>query len=85
MCGPHEWLDVRSMGNDLLASWNVRATCNPQGAGKWSAGLNAFFRGADVVVIPDDDPQAKNSDGSPRFHPDHRPGLPAQLTGVTEK
>ena len=33
------------------------ATCNPMGAGKWKPKheLNEFFRGADVIIIPDND------------------------------
>ena len=33
------------------------ATCNPMGAGKWKPKheLNEFFRGADVIIVPDND------------------------------
>ena len=33
------------------------ATCNPMGAGKWKPkhGFNEFFRGADVIIVPDND------------------------------
>ena len=40
---------------DLLRSWNVPATCNAGGAGKWKAEHSEFLRGADVVVVPDAD------------------------------
>ena len=40
---------------DLLASWNVPATCCAQGAGKWKPEHSEFLRGADVVIIPDND------------------------------
>jgi putative DNA primase/helicase len=40
---------------DLLWRWNVPATCNSGGAGKWRAEHSAFLRGADVVVLPDND------------------------------
>jgi hypothetical protein len=40
---------------DLLWSWNVPATCNSGGAGKWKAEHSAFLRGADVVILPDND------------------------------
>jgi len=40
---------------DLLASWNVPATCNAGGAKKWRAEHAAFLGGADVVILPDND------------------------------
>jgi putative DNA primase/helicase len=38
-----------------LARLNVPATCNAGGAGKWPQELNDHFRGADVVLVPDND------------------------------
>ncbi|WP_441268829.1 AAA family ATPase [Bradyrhizobium sp. 215_C5_N1_1] len=68
---------------DNLAKIGVIATTNPGGVGKWTPGLTAFFQGADVVIIQDNDPQAKNpdppnGDGALRFQPDGRPVLPGQ-------
>jgi hypothetical protein len=40
---------------DLLLSWNVAATCNAMGAGKWKQEHAEFLRGADVVLMPDND------------------------------
>jgi hypothetical protein len=40
---------------DRLAKWNVVATCNAGGAGKWRAELSEHFRGADIILIPDND------------------------------
>ena len=42
---------------DVDSLWDIglAATCNPMGAGKWSDGYNETFRGADVVIIPDND------------------------------
>jgi AAA domain len=40
---------------DLLWSWNVPATCNSGGAGKWRAHHSAYLAGADVVILPDND------------------------------
>jgi AAA domain/CHC2 zinc finger len=40
---------------DLLWSWNVPATCNSGGAGKWRAQHSAYLSGADVVILPDND------------------------------
>jgi DNA primase len=41
---------------DLLASWNVAATCNPCGAKKWKTEHAAFLKDADVIILPDNDP-----------------------------
>jgi hypothetical protein len=54
------------------------ATCSPGGAGKWRKEYNETFRGAQVVVLPDNDPQAATPTGEPRWHPDGRPVLPGQ-------
>jgi putative DNA primase/helicase len=65
---------------DVDRCWRegLAATCNAGGAGKWRAELHAFFKGADVVVIGDHDPQAKNRDGALLWHKDGRPQLPGQ-------
>ena len=42
---------------DRLRALGIPATCSPGGAGKWHDALNEFFRGSDVVVVPDHDPQ----------------------------
>jgi hypothetical protein len=41
---------------DLLWSWNVPATCNSGGAGKWRPEHSDYLSGADTVVLPDNDP-----------------------------
>jgi hypothetical protein len=67
---------------DNLRKLGFCATSNPGGAGKWRDEYNEYFRGADVVIIPDNDPQAVNEkDGAPRFHPDGQPVLPGQDHG----
>jgi hypothetical protein len=64
---------------DRLWKLGIPATCSAGGAGKWRDELNEFFRGADVVVIPDYDPQKKHpKTHEPMFHPDGRPILPGQ-------
>jgi AAA domain-containing protein len=66
---------------DVERLWKlgVPATCNAGGAGKWRDELSEYFRGADVVVIPDRDPQKKHpKTGELQFHPDGRPMLPGQ-------
>jgi RecA-family ATPase len=45
---------------DFLAGWNMAATCNAGGAGKWKAEHSEFLRGADVVIIPDNDEPGRN-------------------------
>jgi hypothetical protein len=40
---------------DLLRSWGIPATCCAGGAGKWKAEHSAFLRGADVIILPDND------------------------------
>jgi hypothetical protein len=39
---------------------HAAATCNPFGAGKWSAEYNEHFRGADVIIVADDDAAGRN-------------------------
>lgn len=59
---------------DRLWSEGVAATTNARGAGKWVDDLNGFFRGANVVSLPDNDPQATNKKtGELLFHEDGRP------------
>jgi len=63
----------------LRQTLNVPATCNAGGVGKWHAALTEFFRDADVVVIPDNDPQKKHpKTGELLFHDDGRPIRPGQ-------
>jgi Virulence-associated protein E len=55
------------------------ATTMPGGVGKWRDEYDEFFRGRDVVVVSDNDPQLKDpKTGKPQFHPDGRPVLPGQ-------
>jgi hypothetical protein len=55
------------------------ATTMPMGIGKWRDEYDEFFRGADVVVASDNDPQLKDpKTGKLQFHPDGRPKLPGQ-------
>jgi hypothetical protein len=64
---------------DRLIKLGVPATCNVGGAGNWRDELNAPFDGADVVIIPDHDPQARHpKTGDLMFHPDGSPKLPGQ-------
>jgi RecA-family ATPase len=64
---------------DRLIKMGIPATTNAGGAGKWSDELAKYFHGADVVIIPDHDPQKKNpKTGELMFHDDRRPILPGQ-------
>ena len=48
---------------DRLVEMGVPATCNSGGAGKWPEGFDEIFRGANVVILPDnDEPGAKHRD-----------------------
>ena len=44
---------------DLFASWNLAATTNPGGAGKWRAEYSEFLRGKQIVIIPDADARGR--------------------------
>lgn len=57
---------------DLLRSWNVPATCNAGGAGKWKPEHSAFLQGADVVILPDNDQPGRK----------HRDVVGASLQGI---
>jgi AAA domain len=84
-----ELVEAIAMGNPVfitegekdvenLRALGIPATCNAGGVGKWRAELCPFFAGADVIVLQDNDPQAKDENGAPRFHQDGRPVLPGQ-------
>lgn len=48
---------------DALRALGLRATTNPGGAGKWRPEYSEFLRGADVVILPDnDEPGAKHAE-----------------------
>jgi predicted P-loop ATPase len=64
---------------DLLWSLGIPATCNAGGAGKWLDRLAQYFVGADIVIIPDFDPQKTNpKTGELVFASDGKPVLPGQ-------
>ena len=80
---------------DRLWKLGIPATCNCGGAGKWRDELSEFFRGTDVVIIPDRDPQKRHpKTKEPMNHSDGRPILPGQdhaqavaksLTGIAAR
>jgi hypothetical protein len=61
---------------DNLRKWGLVATCNSGGAGKFFPQYVEYFKGANVVVIADNDPQATNKDGKLLFHSDGSPRFP---------
>lgn len=63
---------------DNLRGVGLTATCNAGGAGKWPAELAEHFAGADVVILPDRDPQARKPTGELRWHPSGAPVYPGQ-------
>jgi Virulence-associated protein E len=63
---------------DRLWSLGLPATCNAGGAGKWLDRLSQYFGQADVVIIPDYDPQKTTKTGELMFSKDGRPVLPGQ-------
>jgi hypothetical protein len=58
---------------DALVGLGFEATCNSGGAEKFHDGLVSTFKHANVVVLPDNDPQSVDKDGNLLFHPDGRP------------
>ncbi len=66
---------------DMLTGMGIPATTNPMGAGKWRDEFSEFLRGADVVILPDNDPQSMTRTGDRRFHADGRPVLPGHDHG----
>lgn len=40
---------------ETLAEWDLVATTNPMGAGKWREDFNHYLKGAYVVILPDND------------------------------
>jgi hypothetical protein len=94
-CGHPIFIVEGERDADNVHKLGAPATCNIGGAGNWESELNEYFRDADVVVIPDNDPQAKSpKTGELRFHADGRPVLPGQdhaqdvcrnLTGIARR
>lgn len=60
---------------DLLWTWGIAATCNAGGSKKWRPQFAEFLTGADVVILPDNDEQARRKDGSLIFNPDGSPRI----------
>ena len=72
---------------DNLAKLGIAATCNAGGAGKWTAEHAAHLKGADVIVLPDNDEPGRDhvrvvretlSEVAKRVRVLELPGLPAK-------
>lgn len=44
---------------ETMEAMGHTATCNPGGAGKWSDGYTKILTGADVIILPDNDPRGE--------------------------
>jgi hypothetical protein len=53
--GREIWIVEGEKDVDYLNTLGLAATCNPMGAGKWTADYNGFFKGATVRIVPDND------------------------------
>jgi hypothetical protein len=81
--------------NTAVEKLKLDATCAQGGTGGWRDVYVETFRGADVVIVPDNDPQTVNKKtGELQFHPDGRPKyagldyaerIAASLAGVASK
>ena len=60
---------------DRLAKLGAPATCNAGGAGKWRAEHAAFLKGADVVILPDNDEAGR----------DHAQAVARSLRGIATR
>jgi hypothetical protein len=59
-CGQTVFIAEGEKDVDALWRAGIPATCNAGGAGKWPEGLAEHFRGADVVILPDNDDAGRN-------------------------
>jgi hypothetical protein len=59
---------------DALVKLNFAATTNSGGAGKWHSGYNEFLRGADVILVPDNDAAGR----------EHMQAVAGELNGVAK-
>lgn len=74
-------------GAELVAKAGLVATCSPGGAGKWRPAYSPSFRGADVVILPDNDEAGRKHAADVARHLD---GVAAsvrvlELPGLPEK
>jgi hypothetical protein len=60
---------------DNLTKLGIVATCNAGGASKWRAEHAAFLKGADVIIVPDNDDPGRQ----------HAESVAASLTGIAAR
>ena len=67
---------------ETLERLGFTATCNPGGAGKWTEEYTRILAGADVIILPDNDPA-----GDKGQHPgqDHAYSVAMQLNGTAKR
>jgi hypothetical protein len=53
--GDPVWIVEGEKDADALRAWGLTATTNAGGAGKWDPTFAAYFAGADVRIVPDND------------------------------
>lgn len=65
---------------ETLVRLGHTATCNPGGAGKWRASYTQLLRGADVIILPDNDTAGNDYTGQ-----NHALSVALQLLGVAKR
>ena len=70
---------------ETLARLGYAATCNPGGAGKWREGYTARLIGADVVILPDNDPADQADPEKGRTGQKHAWAVAMALTGKAKR
>ena len=70
---------------ETLLRLGYAATCNPGGAGKWRDGYTARLIGADVVILPDNDPENKDDPEKGRTGQKHAWHVAQALQGKAKR
>ena len=70
---------------ETLTRLGYAATCNPGGAGKWREGYTARLIGADVVILPDNDPENKENPEKGRTGQKHAWNVALALHGRAKR
>jgi hypothetical protein len=71
--GTKVWICEGEKDAETLAALGLVATCNPEGAGKWTSDLNKWFDGFSAAVVLEDNDEAGHR---------HAPMVAANLYGV---
>ena len=70
---------------ETLLRLGYAATCNPGGAGKWREGYTARLMGADVVILPDNDPEDSTDPAKGRTGQKHAWAVAQALLGKAKR